>query len=168
MADKVLGAFAVRTAGVCGERESFAVELGAADYSAPHHRAARVYLAGARLPGPDRPHVPALRNIGVHTTLPDYQNLRVALEHLGFADLPESAPLDEDATAATLDAVTAALDFDIDVSRWGAKDLVIGDRTRLAFEIGPVDSAAPQLRTCTLWLDGAIATPFGNAAYVPK
>lgn len=168
VADKLLGAFAVRTARVCGDRESFAVELGAADHSAPHHRAARVYLAGTRLPGPDRLHVPALRNIGVHTAHPGYQNLRAALEHLGFADLPESVPLDEDATAATVDAMTAALDFDIDVSRWCATDLVIGDRSRLAFEIGPVDPDAPQLRTCTLWLDGAIATPFDNTAYVPQ
>ncbi|MFJ8962401.1 hypothetical protein ACIRG5_23720 [Lentzea sp. NPDC102401] len=167
-ADELLGAFAVRTAGVRGDRESFAVELGAADYSAPHRRAARVYLAGTRLPGADRLHVSALRNIGAHTTHPDYQNLRAALEHLGFADLPESVPLQENATAATLDAVTTALDFDIDVSRWCATDLVIGDRSRLAFEIGPADPDAPQLRTCTLWLDGAIATPFDNTAYVPQ
>lgn len=169
VADKLLGAFAARTARVCGDRESFAVELDAADHSAPHHRAARVYLKPA--PGcPARTGCtsPALRNIGVHTTHPGYQNLRAALEHLGFTDLPKSVPLDEDATAATVDAVTAALDFDIDVSRWRATDLVIGDRSRLAFEIGPVDPDAPQLRTCTLWLDGAIATPFDNTAYVPQ
>jgi hypothetical protein len=172
VADELLGAFAVRTAGVCGDRENFAVELGAADYSAPHHRAARVYLAGTRVPGADRLHVPALRNIGVYTTHPDrpanYQNLRTTLEHLGFADLPASVALDEHETAATLDAVTAALDFDIDVSRWCATDLLIGDRSRIAMEIGPVDLSDVQLRTCTLWLDGAIVTPFDNTAYVPQ
>lgn len=168
MADELLGAFGARTSGVFGDRASFAVELGAADYSAPHHRTARVYLAGTRLPGADRLHVPALRNISVYTTRPDYPHLRATLEHLGFADLPESVALAQDATAATLAAVTAALDFDIDVSRWCATDLLIGDRSRLAMEIGPVDLDAVQLRTCTLWLDGAIATPFDNTAYVPQ
>ncbi|MEU3648141.1 hypothetical protein AB0E59_32500 [Lentzea sp. NPDC034063] len=172
VADDLLGAFAVRTSGICGDRESFAVELGPADYSAPHHRAARVYLSGTRLPGPDRLHVPALRNIGVYTTYPDrpadYQNLRAALEHLGYADLPASVALEQDETAGTLDAVAAALDFDADVSRWRATDLLIGDRARLAMEIGPVDPDAPRLRTCTLWLDGAIVTPFDNTAYVPQ
>ncbi|WP_146771738.1 hypothetical protein [Lentzea atacamensis] len=172
IADELLGAFATRTAGVYGDRASFAVELGPADYAAPHHRAARLYLAGTRLSGADRPHVPTLRNIGVHTTHPDrpanYPNLRTTLEHLGFADLPESVTLDEDTTAATLAAVTSALDFDIDVSRWRATDILIGDRSRLALEIGPADPDGSQLRTCTLWLDGAIATPFDNTAYVPQ
>lgn len=172
VADELLGAFATRTAGVHGDRASFAVELGPADYAAPHHRAARVYLAGTRLPGADRPHVPALRNIGVYTTHPDrpphYPNLRAALEHLGFADLPESVTLEEDATAATVDSVTRALDFDVDVSRWRATDLLIGDRSRIALEIGPADPDGAQLRTCTLWLDGAIATPFDNTVYVPQ
>lgn len=172
VADELLGAFATRTAAVYGDRASFAVELGLADYAAPHHRAARLYLAGTRLPGPDRPHVPTLRNIGVHTTQPDrppsYRNLRTALEHLGFTELPESVTLDEDETAATLAAVTTALDFDIDVSRWCATDLLIGDRSRLALEIGPADPAGSQLRTCTLWLDGAIATPFDNTVDVPQ
>jgi hypothetical protein len=113
--------------------------------------------------------VPALRNIDVYTDRPpNYANLRATLEHLGFADLPEPVTLDEDATAATLDAVTTALDFDIDVSRWCATDLLIGDRSRLALEIGPADPDGPQLRTCTLWLDGAIATPFDNTVYVPQ
>jgi len=164
-ADELLGAFATRTAGVYGERGNFAVELGPADYAAPHHRAARLYVAGARLSGVDRPHVPALRNIGVYTTGPD---LRATLEQLGFAELPDSVPLDEDATAAAVDAVTAALDFDIDVSRWCATEILIGDRARFALEIGPADPDGPQLRTCTLWLDGAIATPFDNTAYVPQ
>lgn len=172
LADELLGAFATRTAGIYGDRASFAVELGPADYAAPHHRAAWLHLAGTRLSGPDRPHVPTLRNIGVYTAHPDrppnYPNLRTALEHLGFADLPESVTLDEDATAATLDAVTMALDFDIDVSRWCATDILIGDRSRLALEIGPADPDGPQLRTCTLWLDGAIATPFDNTVYVPQ
>lgn len=165
VADELLGAFAKRTAGVYGDRASFAVELGPADYAAPHHRAARLYLAGTRLSGVDRPHVPALRNIGGYTT---YPNLRATLEHLGFADLPESVTLDEEATAATLAAVTTALDFDIDVSRWCATEILIGDRSRLALEIGPADPDESQLRTCTLWLDGAIATPFDNTAYVPQ
>lgn len=171
-ADELLDAFATRTAGVYGDRASFAVELGPADYAAPHRRAVRLYLAGTRLPGADRPHVPALRNIGVDTTYPDrapdYPNLRTTLEQLGFAELPESVTLDEDATAATLDAVTTALDFDFDVSRWCATDLLIGDRSRLALEIGPADPDGSRLRTCTLWLDGAIATPFDNTAYVPQ
>jgi hypothetical protein len=168
LADELLGAFGMRTAKIYGDRESFAVELGPADYAAPHHRSAWLYLAGTRLPGADRLHVPALRNIGVYTTPPNYPNLRATLEHLGFADLPGPVTLDEDATATTLDAVTAALDFDIDVSRWRATDLLIGDRSRLAFEIGPADPDGPQLRTCTLWLDGAIATPFDNTVYVPQ
>lgn len=169
VADELLGAFATRTAGIYGDRESFAVELGPADYASPHHRSAWMYLAGTRLPGADRLHVPMLRNISVYTDQPpNYLNLRGTLEHLGFADLPESVTLDEDATAATLDAVTAALDFDIDVSRWCATDLLIGDRSRLALEIGPADPDGPQLRTCTLWLDGAIATPFDNTVYVPQ
>jgi len=172
VADELLGAFATRTAGVHGDRASFAVELGPADYAAPHHRAARVYLAGTRLPGADRAHVPTLRNIGAYTTHPDrppnYPNLRTTLEHLGFAELPEPVTLDEDATAATLAAVTTALDFDIDVSRWRATDLLIGDRSRIALEIGPADPDGPQLRTCTLWLDGAIATQFDNTVYVPQ
>ena len=168
VADELLGAFATRTARVHGDRASFAVELGPADHAAPHHRVARVYLAGTRLPGPDRPHVPALRNIGVYTAPPDYPNLRTTLAHLGFTERPESVPLDEDATAATLAAVTTALDFDIDVSRWCATDLLIGDRSRLALEIGPADPDGPQLRTCTLWLDGAIATRFDNTVYVPQ
>ncbi|KOV87243.1 hypothetical protein [Nocardia sp. NRRL S-836] len=172
VADGLLGAFAKRAARVHGDKASFAIELGAADYLVPHHRVARAYLDGTRLPGPDRSHVHALRNIGVHTTHPDrpasYQNLRPALEQLGFADLPESVALDEDATAATLAAVAAALDFDIDVSRWCATDLLIGDRTRIAFEVGSADPDSPRLRTCTLWLDGRIATPFDNTAYVPQ
>ncbi|MCP2243976.1 hypothetical protein [Lentzea aerocolonigenes] len=169
LADELLGAFATRTAGVYGDRESFAVELGPADHAAPHHRSAWFYLAGTRLSGADRLHVPTLRNIGVYTDQPpDYPNLRTTLEHLGFADLPEPVTLDENATATTLDAVTAALDFDIDVSRWCATDLLIGERSRLAFEIGPADPDGSQLRTCTLWLDGAIATPFDNTVYVPQ
>ncbi|NGY62510.1 type II toxin-antitoxin system VapC family toxin [Lentzea sp. NEAU-D13] len=169
VADELLGAFATRTAGVYGDRASFAVELGPADYAAPHRRAARVYLAGTRLPGADRPHVPTLRNIGVYTDRPPhYPNLRTTLEHLGFTELPESVTLDEDETAATLAAVTTALDFDIDVSRWCATDLLIGDRSRLALEIGPADPDGPQLRTCTLWLDGANATRFDNTVYVPQ
>ncbi|MGI5499823.1 hypothetical protein [Lentzea sp. CA-135723] len=165
VADELLGAVTARTAGAWGDRESFAVELDAADHRAPHLRAARVHLAGTRLPGPDRLHVPALRNFGAHA---DYPNLRDALEQLGFTDLPESVALDEETTAATLAAVTAAVDFDADVARWCAMDLVIGDRARLAFEIGPADPDGPRLRTCTLWLDGAIATPFDNTAYVPQ
>ncbi|ALG08544.1 hypothetical protein AOZ06_17930 [Kibdelosporangium phytohabitans] len=169
---ELLAAFATRTAGTYGDRASFAVELGPADYAAPHHRAASVYLAGTRLSGPDRSHVPALRNIGVYTTYPDrapdYPNLRGTLEHLGFAGLPESVTLDERETAATMDAVAAALDFDTDVSRWCATEILIGDRSRLALEIGPADPAGGQLRVCTLWLDGAIATPFDNMAYVPQ
>ncbi|TCO55958.1 hypothetical protein EV192_107383 [Actinocrispum wychmicini] len=172
VAGELRGAFATRTAGVYGDRASFAVELGPADYAAPHHRDARLYLAGTRVPGADRPHVPALRNIGVYTThpdrAPDYPSLRSTLEYLGFADLPESVTLDEDATAATLDAVAAALDFDVDVSRWCAMDILVGDRSRLAFEIGPADPDGAQLRTCTMWLDGAIVTPFDNTAYVPQ
>lgn len=172
LADELLGAFAVRTAGVHGDPASFAVELGPADYSAPHRRTARFHLAGTRLHGADRHHVPALRNIGVHTTHPDrpadYPNLRTTLEGLGFADLPESVALDEAGTAATLDAVAAALDFDVDISRWRTTDLLVGDRSRLAFEIGPPDPDGPLLRTCTVWLDGAIATPLDNTVYVPQ
>ncbi|MFJ8965864.1 hypothetical protein ACIRG5_41395 [Lentzea sp. NPDC102401] len=139
-----------------------------ADYSAPHLRAAQVHLNGVRLSGPDQLHVPALRNIGVDTTSPDH--LRGVLEHLGFVDLPESVVLDEDATTSTVDAVTTCFDFDFDfdVARWLSTDLVIGDRARIAMEIGPADPRAPQLRTCTLWLDGAIATPYDNTVYVPQ
>ncbi|WP_370949221.1 hypothetical protein AB5J62_17175 [Amycolatopsis sp. cg5] len=168
--DELLGAFAVRTAGLHGDRATFAVELGPADYAAPHHRTARIYLAGARLSGPDRSHVPTLCNIGVYTTYPDrapdYPNLRRTLEDFGFGGLPESVTLDVTATAATLDAVAEALEFDMDVSRWRATEILIGDRSRLALEIGPSDGT--QLRTCTLWLDGVIATPFDNTAYVPQ
>ncbi|MFD5829619.1 hypothetical protein [Lentzea sp. NPDC060358] len=172
LADELLGAFGERTAGVYGDPARFAVELGPADHSAPHRRTARFHLAGTRLHGTDRHHVPALRNLGVHTTHPDrpasYANLRTALEALGFTGLPESVELDEARTQATLDAVTAALDFDFDVSRWRATDLLVGDRSRLAFEIGPADPDCSRLRTCTLWLDGAIATPFDNTVHVPQ
>ncbi|MEU5695250.1 hypothetical protein [Actinosynnema sp. NPDC020468] len=89
-------------------------------------------------------------------------------EHLGFTDLPESVALDPAATGSTMDSVAAALDFDADLSRWCATDVLVGDRSRLALEIGPVDPAGAGLRTCTLWLDGAIATPFDNTAYVPQ
>ncbi|MFD9701363.1 hypothetical protein [Lentzea sp. NPDC059081] len=166
VADELLGAFGARSAGMHGDRATFAVELGPADYAAPHLRAAQVHLNGARLSGPDQLHVPALRNIGVDTTSPDH--LRGVLEHLGFVDLPESIVLDEDAVKSTVDSVTAGLDFDFDVARWLSTDLVIGDRARIAMEIGPADPRAPQLRTCTLWLDGAIATPYDNTVYVPQ
>ncbi|MFI6307124.1 hypothetical protein ACIBCH_35010 [Amycolatopsis thailandensis] len=172
VADEVLGAFGTRSAGVYGDRASFAVELGPADYVAPHHRAAGVFLAGVRLAGPERPHVPSLRNVGVYTTypdrVPDYPNLRATLEQLGFGGLPEPIALDEVATAATLDAVAAALDFDFDVSRWCVTEILVGDRSRIALEIGPADPGGDRLRVCTLWLDGAIATPFDNMAYVPQ
>ncbi|ONI75184.1 hypothetical protein ALI144C_41305 [Actinosynnema sp. ALI-1.44] len=171
-ADELLGAFAERTAGIHGDQASLAVELGPADYAAPYHRVARVYLAGTRLSGVDRQHVPTLRNIGVYTTYPDrapgYPNLRVTLEQLGFDGLPESVALDDKATAATMDAVAAALDFDFDVSRWCAAEILIGDRSRFALEIGPADPDGAQLRACTVWLDGRIVTPFDNVAYVPQ
>ncbi|MEV7548229.1 hypothetical protein AB0N89_01230 [Amycolatopsis sp. NPDC089917] len=172
VADEVLSAFGTRSAGLYGDRGSFAVKLGPADYVAPHHRAARVFLGGVTLRGPDRSHVPSLRNIGVYATYPDrapdYPNLRAALEQLGFGELPELIALDEDETAATLDAVAAALDFDFDVSRWCATEVLVGDRSRIALEIGPADPGGDRLRVCTLWLDGAVATPFDNMAYVPQ
>ncbi|HEX7301484.1 hypothetical protein [Lentzea sp.] len=166
VADELLGALATRTAGVYGDRGSFAVELGPADFFVPHHRAARVFLGGVRLRGPERPHVPALRNLGVYTSPLTYPNLRATLEHLGFVDLPEFVSLDGQC-ASTVDSVVAALDFDLDVSRWCAKGILIGDRSLFALEIGPADPDG-SLRTCTVWLDGAIVTPFDNTAYVPQ
>ncbi|GLY47687.1 hypothetical protein [Lentzea sp. NBRC 102530] len=155
VADELRSASSVRTAGVYGDRGGFAVELGAADHSAPHLRSARVHAAGVRLSGPDRVHVPALRNLDVVD--------RDALERLGFVDVPESFALDQ----STTDELIAALDFDFDVARWGVTDLLIGDRVRFAVEIGPVDPLGPRLRTCTVWLDNAVVTPFDNTAYVP-
>ncbi|WP_394618655.1 hypothetical protein JNUCC0626_06010 [Lentzea sp. JNUCC 0626] len=155
LADELRDAWGARTAKTYGDQATFAVELGAADYSAPHLRSAQVYAGGVRLSGPDRLHVAALRNLDVVD--------RDALERLGFVDVPESFTLDQ----STTDLV-AALDFDFDVARWGATDLLIGDRARFALEIGPVDPLGPQLRTCTVWLDGAVVTPFDNIAYVPQ
>ncbi|GHH42296.1 hypothetical protein GCM10017774_38440 [Lentzea cavernae] len=101
VADEFLGAFGARSVRMHCDQATFAVELGPADYSAPHLRAVQVHLNGVRLSGPDQLHVPKLRNIGVDTTSPDH--LRGVLEHLGFVDLPEAVVLGEDATTSTVD-----------------------------------------------------------------
>ncbi|TCO55646.1 hypothetical protein [Actinocrispum wychmicini] len=106
--------------------------------------------------------MPALRNIGLYITypdqVPDYPKLRTTLEQLASLICPGSVTFDEDATASTLDEVTTALDVDIDVPLWCTTEILMGDRPRLALEIGPADPDGSQLRTCTLWLKCLFST----------